>query len=68
MIQGAQAYRGQGPNEVGGDVERIEDAVIGEQALDYFRAQPESEGHNEEGEIERSAASGVQDPIEGDLE
>lgn len=67
VIQGAQAQRDQRTNHVGADVERVEDAVVVEQRLDYLRGQPESEGHCEECEIERSATSGVQDPVEGDL-
>lgn len=67
MIQGAQAQRDQRSDHVGADVERVEDAAIVEQWLDYLRAQSESDGHGEESEIERSAASGVQDPVEGDL-
>lgn len=68
MIQGAHAHGGQRPDQVGADVERIEDAAVGEQSLDHLRSQTESEGYGEEGEIERSAASGVQDPVEGDGE
>ena len=59
MIQGAQAQRGQRPDQIGADVERIEGAIVGEQALDYFRAQTEGEGYGKEGEIERSSASGI---------
>lgn len=67
MIQGAQAQRDQRPDQVGADIKWIEGTPVGEQGLDDLRSKTESEGHGEEGEIERPATSSVQDPIEGNL-
>lgn len=53
--------------DVGEDVEGVEVAAIGEECLNYFRADREARGADYEGEVDAAAARGFEDPVEGEL-
>lgn len=68
MVQRAQAQRGERPREVGDDVEEVEVAAVGQEALQELGADAEGERADDEGEVEGAAAVGVEDPVEGGRE
>ncbi len=51
MIQRAQPQGGKRPNQVRGDVQRIEDAVVGQKALKDLGAEPEAQGDEKKSKI-----------------
>ena len=67
MIQTANSQRGERSDNIGANVHRVEVSVIGEKALQDLRAEAKSERYDKEREVERSTATGVQNPVEGYL-
>lgn len=65
VVPGAQADGGEGPHDVGDDVVEVEDAFVGDEALQDLGSDAEYEGADEEGDVEGAAAGGVEDPVEG---
>ena len=65
MVQSTQAQSGQRTHKVRGYIQWIEFAIIWEQCFDCFRAESQTECYQYKCEIEGSAASGVEDPVEG---
>lgn len=64
VVPGAEGDSHTAADHVGGDVVKVELAVVGEDALDELGADAEDEGADDEGQVEGSAAIGVDDPVE----
>ncbi len=67
MIPAADCEGGEGADDVGEDVEGVEGALVGEEALDHFGADTERERYGDEGEVEGAAARAVNYPVEAYL-
>lgn len=68
MVPAAQADCAEAADEVGEDVEGVEWAVVGENGLDDLGADAEGEGADEQGQLQRTAAGGIRDPVEDEGE
>ena len=68
MVPAAEADSAETANDVGEEVERVEVAAVGENALDDFGADAEDQGADKKGQVEVAAAGGVEDPVEDEGE
>lgn len=68
VVPAAQAQGAEGADDVGDDVVEVEDAAVGQEALQELGADAEAEGAHDEGEVQGAAAVGVDDPVEDDGE
>ena len=63
MIPAAQGEGGQRASDIGKDIKRIKDALVGEKSLDYLGADAEYKRYAEEGKVEDTATRAVDNPI-----
>lgn len=68
MVEGAEAEGGERADNVGDDVVEVKVAAIGQEALQELGADAEGERADDEGEVQRAPAVGVEDPVEDDGE
>ena len=66
MIQAAQPQGCQRTSDVGGNVESIKVASVGQDGLEQFRSNPKDKSDDQKGEIQNPSAAGIEDPIEGE--
>lgn len=68
MVPCAQRHAEQRAEHVGDDVEQVEFAAVGQQALEDFGAEAEAEGADEEGQVESASSRRVDHPVEDEGE
>lgn len=66
MVPATQADGTETADDIREEVEEVEGAVVGEEALDDLRADAEDEGADDEAQVQREPARGVVDPVEGE--
>jgi hypothetical protein len=66
MVPATQADGTETADDIREEVEEVEGAVVGEEALDDLRADAEDEGADDEAQVQRAPARGVVDPVEGE--
>jgi len=64
VVPRAQTLAGLAADDVGDDVVDVEDAAVGQEALQKFGPDAEDARADDEGEVQRAPAVGVEDPVE----
>lgn len=68
MVERAQAQGAERADEVGDDVVKVKVAAVGQEALQELGADAQAQRADDEREVQRAPAVGVEDPVEGDRE
>ena len=66
MIQTTQPQGRQRASDVGGNVESIKLAPVGQDSLEKFRPNPKDSSDDQKGEVQNPSAAGIENPIEGE--
>lgn len=64
MVPAAQTNSAETSDHIGNDVKWVEGTIIREEALDYFGANTEAKGADQESQVQSASAGGIEDPVE----